>query len=474
MEQIVNFNNKIVILGLGTTSRCLVDVIDRHIKCPLENITILEPGEASDKDFELIQKKGFHYAVCQKLTKSNFKQELEDYLTEGALFVNLTCSVDSICLMELVHSKGMMYVDTSFEIWDEEQVDEIEDMRHQTLYALHGRARDISKDWLSGGPTAITNHGANPGVVNHFAKAALVELSRELGILRQIPINSQQWAALARDCSVKVIHINERDTQVARDPKPVDEFRNTWSPVAFMDEASSPVEVGWGTHENKFPKDARQHQEGKGNALYFNRCGGEVFTKSWLPQAGQIHGYLMPHSECVTLSDYFTLHDGEDVIYRPTVQFTYLPAPDALVSLHEYVMRDYKPPAKTNVMNTEIVAGADELGGLLLGHDKQAFWYGSRVDIHQARKVVPGHNATTMQVVGGLVSAIVWCLKNPNQGYCETESLPYQEMLAIAEPYISPIFQSFCDWTPNSSKTGVSGGEGVQDPWQFNSFLVGH
>merc|ERR1712137_758756 len=120
-----------------------------------------------------------------------------------------------ICLMELVHSKGMMYVDTSFEIWDEEQVDEIEDMRHQTLYALHGRARDISKDWLSGGPTAITNHGANPGVVNHFAKAALVELSRELGILRQIPINSQQWAALAIDCSVKVIHINERDTQVA-------------------------------------------------------------------------------------------------------------------------------------------------------------------------------------------------------------------------------------------------------------------
>ena len=168
------------------------------------------------------------------------------------------------------------------------------------------------------------------------------------------------------------------------------------------------------------------------------------------------------------------MHDGEDVIYRPTVQFTYLPAPDALVSLHEYVMRDYKPPAKTNVMNTEIVAGADELGVLLLGHDKQAFWYGSRVDIHQARKVVPGHNATTMQVVGGLVSAIVWCLKNPNQGYCETESLPYQEMLAIAEPYISPIFQSFCDWTPNSSKTGVSGGEGVQDPWQFNSFLVGH
>ena len=66
MEQIVNFNNKIVILGLGTTSRCLVDVIDRHIKCPLENITILEPGEASDKDFELIQKKGFHCClVCR-------------------------------------------------------------------------------------------------------------------------------------------------------------------------------------------------------------------------------------------------------------------------------------------------------------------------------------------------------------------------------------------------------------------------
>ncbi|MDP5134749.1 saccharopine dehydrogenase NADP-binding domain-containing protein [Rheinheimera baltica] len=473
MEQIVSFNNRIVILGLGTIARCLVDVIDRHIKCSPSNITFIEPGEANIEDIEAVQKKGFNYVICRKLTKINFAKELDSYLTKDSLFVNLTCSVDSIDLMELVHARGMMYVDSSFEIWDEEQVDNVEDMQHQTLYALHNRARKVSKYWSSDSPTAITNHGANPGIVNHFAKAALVELTKSLGILEQIPESRQQWAALAKKASVKVIHISERDSQVEGAPKPVGEFRNTWSPVAYMDEAGSPVEIGWGTHESELPRFAKQHQEGPGNSLYFHRLGGEIFVKSWLPQAGQIYGYLMPHSECVTLSEYFTLYEGTDVIYRPTVKFAYLPAPDAFVSLHEYMMGDSEPPLKIKVMKNDIVAGADELGVLLLGHDKRAFWYGSCVDIERSREVAPGHNATTVQVIGGVVSAIVWCLNNPRSGYCETESLPYEKMLAIAEPYIAPMFQTFSDWTPNPTETESNEKNQIEEQWQFQHFLVG-
>ena len=89
MEQIVNFNNKIVILGLGTTSRCLVDVIDRHIKCPLENITILEPGEASDKDLYDLppeQLEGIP-TVCGSLREALVALENDhDFLLAGDVF----------------------------------------------------------------------------------------------------------------------------------------------------------------------------------------------------------------------------------------------------------------------------------------------------------------------------------------------------------------------------------------------------
>ena len=55
--------------------------------------------------------------------------------------------------------------------------------------------------------------------------------------------------ALAQTLGVKGIHIAERDTQRARNPKPRDVFVNTWSVEGFLSEGMQPAELGWGTHE---------------------------------------------------------------------------------------------------------------------------------------------------------------------------------------------------------------------------------
>ena len=52
---------------------------------------------------------------------------------------------------------------------------------------------------------------------------------------------------------VKGIHIAERDTQRARDPKPRGMFVNTWSVEGFCSEGLQPAELGWGTHEKALP-----------------------------------------------------------------------------------------------------------------------------------------------------------------------------------------------------------------------------
>lgn len=466
----VNFNGRIIILGYGAIARCLCDVLTRHVSCLPGKLLVLEPGNANSEQVEMLCAQGFRYQIIDELNKSNYKDVLRDYCVQGDLLVNLTCSVDSIALMEFVHEHGMMYVDSSFEIWDEDQEDFVEDMQHHTLYALHSRARKVVSNWGNESPTAISNHGANPGLVNHLTKAALVELANELNLSFIEPETSQGWANLARQIGVKVIHITERDTQVSRSSKPLNEFRNTWSPLAFMDEASSPAEIGWGTHEAEMPEKSYLHEEGSGCSLYFHKTGGEVFIKSWLPKGGSIHGYMMPHSECVTMSDYFTLYDNETVIYRPTIKFVYLPAPDAFVSIHEYIMSDWTAHQNLKLLNEEISSGEDELGVLLLGHAKNAFWFGSCVDIEYARKIAIGHNATTVQVVGGVIAAIIWCLQNPNSGYCETEDLPFREILSIAEPYIGPLIQKVSDWTPSESQKNSPSEEQL---WQFHNFIVG-
>ena len=53
-------------------------------------------------------------------------------------------------------------------------------------------------------------------------------------------------------------------------------------------------------------------------------------------------------------------------------------------------------------MTDEITDGRDELGVLLLGHGLNGWWTGSQLDIHESRKLVPGQNATTLQVAAAV------------------------------------------------------------------------
>ena len=50
---------------------------------------------------------------------------------------------------------------------------------------------------------------------------------------------------------------------------------------------------------------------------------------------------------------------------------------------------------------------------LLLGHALNGWWTGSQLGIHEARRLVPHQNATTLQVAASIFGALVWMLRNP-------------------------------------------------------------
>ncbi len=55
----------------------------------------------------------------------------------------------------------------------------------------------------------------------------------------------------------------------------------------------------------------------------------------------------------------------------------------------------------------------DELGVLLYGHSKNAYWYGSQLTIESARQRAPDQNATALQVTSAVIAGMAWALKNP-------------------------------------------------------------
>ena len=103
-----------------------------------------------------------------------------------------------------------------------------------------------------GGSTAVSCCGANPGMVSWFVKEALINIAEDKALDKE-PQTRAEWAALAQKLGVKGIHIAERDTQRARNPKPRGVFVNTWSVEGFVSEGMQPAELGWGTHEKSLP-----------------------------------------------------------------------------------------------------------------------------------------------------------------------------------------------------------------------------
>ena len=275
-----------------------------------------------------------------------------------------------------------------------------------------------------------------------------MDIAQDNGLNTTAPETQKEWAKLAHDLSIKVIHIAERDTQICEKTKRPDEFVNTWSVDGFVVEISQPAELGWGTHERHWPRDASHHEFGSQCSIYLNRAGGSTRVRTWTPLSGAFHAYLITHTEAVSIADFLTLKEQEKVYYRPTVHFAYHPCEDAVLSLQEFAGKEWQQQSAQRILFSEIVDGMDELGVLLMGNKKGAYWFGSQLGIHETRKLVPYNNATSLQVAIGALSGMIWVMKNPCCGIVEPDEIDYQFILNIAKPYLGTISGHYTDWTP--------------------------
>jgi homospermidine synthase len=143
------------------------------------------------------------------------------------------------------------------------------------------------------------------------------------------------------------------------------------------------------------------------------------------------------------------------------------------LSVHELAARNWISQDQHRLYRDEITDGIDELGALLLGHEKGAYWYGSQLSIQEARELAPYNNATSLQVAAGVLGAVVWAIRNPAEGIVEPEDLDYQTVLEIANPYLGPVVGVYSDWTPLQGRNYPFADDlDSSDPWQFKNIRV--
>src|SRR5207248_4869499 len=410
----VAFPGRLVIVGFGSIGQGVLPLLLRHIEMRPEQIVTVT---AEPRGREVAAEYSIRF-VEEALTHENYRSVLDAWLGHGDFLLNVSVDVSSVALIELCLQKGALYLDTCIEPWPGGYTDPNLPPAARSNYALRESALAL-RHRAPSGPTAVLTHGANPGLVSHFVKQALLDIAREAEPSVQPPADRAGWGMLAEQLGVKVIHIAERDTQVASIPKEPGEFVNTWSIDGFYSEGSQPAELGWGTHERHFPPDGRRHDFGSGSAIYLLRPGAVTRVRSWTPLEGPYHGFLITHGESISIADYLTVRDAGTICHRPTCHYAYHPCDDAVLSLHEFAGKNFQLQQRKRLMMEEIAEGIDELGVLLMGQANGVYWYGSRLSIAEARRVASHNNATSLQVTAAVLGGMIWAIEQPRQGIVE-------------------------------------------------------
>lgn len=469
MSKHATFAGRLVIVGFGSIGQGSLPLILRHFDIDPARIRIIT---ADDRGRDVAEKHGISFTI-NPLTPDNYRQILTPLLGAGDFLLNVSVDVSSLALIEFCWERGALYLDTCIEPWAGGYTDPALSPSLRSNYALREQALALRDRAPKGASTAVVTHGANPGLVSHFIKVGLLNIARDNGLDVPEPASRAEWAALAQRLDVKVMHVAERDTQVANIPKKVGEFVNTWSIDGFVGEGCQPAELGWGSHEQHWPHDGMRHEFGCDAAIYLMRPGASTKVRTWTPKEGPFHGFLITHSESISTADYYSVKDGDAVTYRPTVHYAYHPCDDAVTSLHELAGKNWQMQPETRLMGAEIVDGIDELGVLLAGHAKGAYWYGSQLSIGEARGLAPHNSATSLQVTSSVLGAMVWALENPARGMVEPEEVNFRRVLDIATPYLGPLVGAYSDWTPLDGR-GQLFPEDLDhgDPWQFKNIRV--
>jgi len=477
----LEFRNKVLIFGYGAVSKCTLPILLRHVMIPLENITIIDFKNKS-QDLKAWTPRGLQF-FKRRVTHENLTQILEEYLPEGGLLIDLAWNIDCCEIVQWCHDHNVMYVNTSVEAWDPEAEKFTASPYEKTLYYRQMKLHELTKD-LDNAATCVVDHGANPGLISHFARQGLCDIARQMIVDGIAPdpahmeqlIKEQKFAELAMTTGVKVIHCSERDTQITRSPKKVDEFVGTWCIEGLKEEGTAPAEIGWGTHEKELPYLAQVPPAGPKNEIVLARMGINTWVRSWIPHE-EIVGMVIRHGEAYGISDRWTVWEDGKAIYRPTVHYAYMPCDATIASLHELRGRNYELQSKLRILNDrDIVSGADILGALLMGHPYKSWWTGSILPIEEAKTLAPGQNATTVQVALGVVTAIMWMIENPKKGFCLPDDLPHEYVLSIAKPYLGTFWSGPADWTPLKNravyfKENPENTFDRDDVWQFKNFL---
>ena len=172
----IEFAGRVVKVGCGSIVQAILPLLRRHLALAAGSLIVLAADEVGRG---IAQQHGAKF-IYAHLKPRSFRRILARHLRRGDLLLNLSVDVSSLDLLTYASERGALYVDTSIEPWPGVFDNPMLDLRQRSNFTTRRRAMQLAAELGRNSPTAVVDHGANPGLVSHFVKRALLELDRTL------------------------------------------------------------------------------------------------------------------------------------------------------------------------------------------------------------------------------------------------------------------------------------------------------
>ena len=153
------------------------------------------------------------------LTRENYRAVLDGWLGNGDFLLNVSVDVSSVALIEFCQEKGALYLDTCIEPWPGGYTDPNLPPSARSNYALRESALALAAA-LSGRPDGGDHARRQSRAWCRISSSRRCSTSLATAEpAAEAPADRAGLGGLAERLGVKVIHIAERDTQVADAPE---------------------------------------------------------------------------------------------------------------------------------------------------------------------------------------------------------------------------------------------------------------
>lgn len=465
----IRFDGTIVQFGFGAVGKSFYEKAAKEIKYDEHKYFIITQN---NHEFEAYINLGGLAAnfVPHEITKDNYRQVFGQYLRSGDLLIDFADTVGTKDICDWCAGENIMYLNTGAADWPDRWLNIFEQDR-----LLNEIKEKHSKSDSTNQYPIVLQHGNNPGLVSHFVKAGIEYIvSTQYKRDRRLKelVKQGHFGEAARILGIKMIQVNDIDSQEILDNPEENTLLNTWCVDTFLFELLTEAAFNIGNHEKiDFGNNCKFVDQEQG-FLEFKCLAADKKCRTYGP-SGAFEGFIVPHEETVTIAKSLEVRRHGEVVYRPSVMFVYAPCHLASAYLAKSKVNEYPEPDLSKPLDCEnkndrtiirghvypkraeivyrekIKGGTEYVGVLLIGENFKPVWVGNRVELsflYKHAKRSYWQTPTITPVAMSALSAVCWMLKNKDKGgiYFPDDIPDYKYILKLAEKYISKtIYQTF-------------------------------